>query len=67
MTREDAVELVHLRNMVASPKRAPSFFLHLRASTTIPETIDDLIDMIAGRILYHLGLDSGLLQVWEGR
>ena len=67
MTRETPLSLVHLRNMVAVTEAgaiilpaSPGFYHN-------PETIDDLIDMIAGRILYHLGLDSGLLQVWEGR
>ena len=67
MTRETPLSLVHLRNMVAVTEAgaiilpaSPGFYHN-------PETIDDLIDMIAGRILYHLGLDSDLLQVWEGR
>ena len=67
MTRETPLNLVHLRNMVAATEAgaivlpaSPGFYHN-------PETIDDLIDMIAGRILYHLGLDSDLLQVWEGR
>ena len=67
MTRETPLSLVHLRNMVAATEAgaivlpaSPGFYHN-------PETIDDLIDMIAGRILYHLGLESDLLQVWEGR
>ena len=67
MTRETPLSLVHLRNMVAVTEAgaiilpaSPGFYHN-------PETIDDLIDMIVGRILYHLGLDSDLLQVWGGR
>ena len=67
MTRETPLSLVHLRNMVAATEAgaivlpaSPGFYHN-------PETIDDLVDMIAGRILYHLGLESDLLQVWEGR
>ena len=67
MTRETPLSLVHLRNMVAATEAgaivlpaSPGFYHN-------PETIDDLIDMIAGRILYHLGLESDLLQVWSGR
>ena len=67
MTRETPLSLVHLRNMVSATEAgaiilpaSPGFYHN-------PETIDDLIDMVAGRILYHLGLDSDLLQVWEGR
>ena len=67
MTRETPLSLVHLRNMVAATEAgaivlpaSPGFYHN-------PQTIDDLIDMIAGRILYHLGLESDLLQVWGGR
>ena len=67
MTRETPLSLVHLRNMVAVTEAgaivlpaSPGFYHN-------PQTIDDLIDMIAGRILYHLGLDNDLLKVWDGR
>lgn len=67
MTRETPLSLIHLRNMVAATEAgaivlpaSPGFYHN-------PESIDDLIDMIAGRILYHLGLESELLQVWCGR
>ncbi len=67
MTRETPLSLIHLRNMVAVTEAgaivlpaSPGFYHN-------PETIQDLIDMIAGRILYHLGLESDLLQVWGGR
>ena len=66
MTRETPLSLVHLRNMVAATEAgaivlpaSPGFYHN-------PQTIDDLIDMIAGRILYHLGLDNDLLKVWDG-
>ena len=67
MTRETPLSLIHLRNMVAVTEAgaivlpaSPGFYHN-------PESIDDLVDMIAGRILYHLGMDSDLLQVWGGR
>ena len=67
MTRETPLSLIHLRNMVAVTEAgaivlpaSPGFYHN-------PKTMDDLIDMIAGRILYHLGLESDLLQVWGGR
>ena len=67
MTRETPLSLIHLRNMTSVTEAgaivlpaSPGFYHN-------PETIDDLIDMIAGRILYHLGLESDLLQVWGGR
>jgi len=67
MTRETPLSLIHLRNMVAVTEAgaivlpaSPGFYHN-------PKTIDDLVDMVAGRILYHLGVDNDLLQVWRGR
>ena len=67
MTRETPLSLIHLRNMVAVTEAgaivlpaSPGFYHN-------PKTIDDLVDMVAGRILYHLGVDNDLLQVWHGR
>ena len=67
VTRETPLSLVHLRNMVAVTEAgaivlpaSPGFYHN-------PETIDDLVDMIAGRILYHLGIDTDLMKVWSGR
>ncbi len=67
LTRETPLSLVHLRNMVAVTEAgaivlpaSPGFYHN-------PETIDDLVDIIAGRILYHLGIDTDLMKVWSGR
>ena len=37
----------------------PGFYHH-------PRTIDDLVDMIAGRILDRLGLENDLFRRWQG-
>lgn len=64
--RETPLSLVHIRNMKAVTEAgaivlpaSPGFYNH-------PQSIDDIINMIAGRILYHLGAGSDLLQVWRG-
>ena len=31
-----------------------------------PESVQDLVDMIAGRILDHLGVSSAMLKEWTG-
>ncbi len=67
MTRETPLSLVHLRNMVAATEAGAIVLPASPGFYNKPETIDDLVDMIAGRILYHLGLESDLLQVWDGR
>ena len=64
--RETPLSIVHIRNMKAVTEAgaivlpaSPGFYNH-------PQSIDDIINMIAGRILYHLGAGSNLLQVWRG-
>lgn len=64
--RETPLSLVHIRNMKTVTEAgaivlpaSPGFYNH-------PQSIDDIINMIAGRILYHLGAGSDLLQVWRG-
>ena len=64
--RETPLSLIHIRNMKSVTEAgaivlpaSPGFYNH-------PQSIDDIINMIAGRILYHLGAGSDLLQVWRG-
>ena len=64
--RETPLSLVHLRNMVAVTEAGA---IVLPASPGLyhrPESIDDLVDSIAGRVLAHLGVDTPLLKSWEG-
>jgi 4-hydroxy-3-polyprenylbenzoate decarboxylase len=37
----------------------PGFYHH-------PESIQNLVDMIAGRVLHTLGVESNMLQRWQG-
>ena len=67
MTRETPLSLVHLRNMVAVTEAGAIVLPASPGFYHKPKTIEDLVDMIAGRILYHLGVDNDLLQVWHGR
>ena len=67
MTRETPLSLIQLRNMVAVTEAGAIVLPASPGFYHKPETVDDLIDMIAGRILYHLGLESDLLQVWGGQ
>ena len=67
MTRETPLSLIHLRNMTAVTEAgaivlpaSPGFYHN-------PQSIGDLVDMVAGRILYHFGLDTDLLKAWDGR
>ena len=64
--REMPVSLIHLRNMTSVTEAggvilpaAPGFYHN-------PKTIDDLVDMVAGRILALLGVDSKIMKPWLG-
>ena len=64
--RETPLSLIHLRNMTAVTEAGaivmpamPGFYHH-------PEKVQDLVDMIAGRVLDKLGVDSTLLRRWRG-
>lgn len=67
VTRETPLSLVHLRNMVAATEAGATILPASPGFYHNPTEIDDLVDMIAGRILYHLGAGDELLQVWRGR
>ena len=64
--RETPLSRIHLKNMLAVTEAGaevlpamPGFYHH-------PRTIDDLVDMIAGRILDRLGLENDLFRRWQG-
>lgn len=64
--RETPLSLIHLRNMTLATEAgaivlpgSPGFYHR-------PQSVQDLVDMVAGRILHHLGVDSDLMQQWEG-
>ena len=67
VTRETPLSLVHLRNMVAATEAGATILPASPGFYHNPTEIDDLVDMIAGRILHHLGAGDELLQVWRGR
>ncbi|MCH2515523.1 MAG: UbiX family flavin prenyltransferase [Dehalococcoidia bacterium] len=64
--REMPLSLIHLRNMTAVTEAgaivlpaSPGFYHN-------PKSIDDLVDMVAGRILASLGIDSKVMKTWLG-
>ena len=64
--REMPLSLIHLRNMTAVTEAgaivlpaSPGFYHR-------PQSVQDLVDAVAGRILHHLGAGSGLMQAWRG-
>ena len=64
--REAPLSRIHLKNMLAVTEAGaevlpamPGFYHH-------PRTIDDLVDMIASRVLDRLGLENDLSMRWQG-
>lgn len=64
--RETPLSLVHLRNMVAAAEAgaavlppAPAFYHH-------PESIEDLLAHLSGKILDQFGIEHELFERWTG-
>ena len=64
--RETPLSLIHLRNMIRLTEAggvvmpaSPGFY-HL------PKSVNDLVDMIASRVLQHLGIESHIIKPWKG-
>ncbi|MDH4140895.1 MAG: UbiX family flavin prenyltransferase [Coriobacteriia bacterium] len=62
--RETPLSLVHLRNLTALAEAGaivvpamPAFYMH-------PETIDDQVSFVVGKVLDILGIEHGLFQRW---
>jgi 4-hydroxy-3-polyprenylbenzoate decarboxylase len=66
VTRETPLSLIHLRNMTAVTEAGAIVLPGSPGYYHRPTSVQDLIDMIAGRILSLLGVDSELLKEWTG-
>lgn len=64
--REAPYNLLHLRNMVAVTEAGGVIIPASPAFYQRPQTLDDLGDFIAARILSMLGIESTLLAPWAG-
>ncbi len=64
--RETPLSLLHIRNMAAATEAGAIVLPASPGFYNRPDSIEDLIEMIAGRILHHLGAGDDLLQVWRG-
>tara|TARA_B110000196_G_scaffold242301_1_gene210831 strand:- start:1370 stop:1984 length:615 start_codon:yes stop_codon:yes gene_type:complete len=64
--RETPLSLIHLRNMTAVTEAGAIVMPAMPGFYHLPESVNDLVDMIAGRVLDGLGVDSTLLRRWQG-
>lgn len=65
--RENPVHAIHLENMERLARLGALVILPVPAFYSFPETIDDIIDHVVGKVLAHLGIENSLLQTWEGK
>ena len=64
--RETPMSLPQLRNMVACAEAGAVVLPAMPAFYQQPQTIDDLADFVAGKVLSALGLDHDLYPSWTG-
>lgn len=64
--REMPLSLIHLRNMTAVTEAGAVVLPGSPGYYHDPKSVQDLVDMVAGRILAHLGVDSSMLKEWTG-
>ena len=64
--RETPLSLVQLRNMVSVAEAGAVVLPACPAFYSRPESLDDLIDVLVGRVLDILGVENDLYRRWEG-
>ncbi len=66
VTREMPLSKIHIRNMLAAEDAGATIMPASPGFYHRPETISDLVDMVAARVLDHLGVENNLIQRWSG-
>jgi 4-hydroxy-3-polyprenylbenzoate decarboxylase len=64
--RETPLGLVQLRNMVAAAEAGAIVLPACPAFYSRPRSLDDLVDVLVGRVLDHLGVENDLYRRWQG-
>jgi len=65
--RETPMSLMQLRNMVLCAEAGAVMLPAMPAFYQMPQTLDDLADFMAGKILAALGFEHNLYPPWTGR
>jgi len=66
VTREMPLSRIHIKNMLAACEAGATIMPASPGFYNRPDTIDDLVDMVAARVLDHLGVEHGIGQRWSG-
>jgi len=64
--RETPLGLVELRNMVATAEAGAVVLPACPAFYSRPESLDDLVNVLVGRVLDLLGVENDLYRRWQG-
>lgn len=64
--RETPLSLVGLRNMVAAAEAGAVVLPACPAFYSKPQSLDDLVDVLVGRVLDLLGIENDLYRRWKG-
>ncbi len=62
--RETPLGLVQLKNLVAVAEAGAVVLPAMPAFYTLPQTVSDMVDFIAGRVCDQLGIEHGLSKRW---
>lgn len=66
LVREMPLSRVHLRNLLAADEAGATVMVASPGFYGRPKTVDDLVEMVVGRVLDHLGVEHTLGPKWEG-
>ena len=64
--RETPLSLIHLKNMVKLTEAGGIVMPASPGFYHIPKSVDDLVDMVASRVLQHLEIESSIIKQWKG-
>jgi 4-hydroxy-3-polyprenylbenzoate decarboxylase len=65
--RETPLSSIHLENLLKLRNAGADIVAAMPGFYHLPQTIDDLIDFVAGRVIDSLGIDMTLAQRWSDR
>ncbi len=65
--RETPLSIIHLKNMLTLAQTGAVLIPPMPAFYANPRTIDDVIDMVIGKVLKHLGIENDLHYEYEAK